>query len=102
MAALAGDLHPALEAGYGLLMGLVMLSAALACVVAAVSQLELRFPKMSLHRNTVIIVMSAAGFLLSMLGFGNLIGVIYPVLGYASIPFLACIVINWRRAKRTL
>ena len=33
MAALAGDLHPALEACYGLLMGLVMLSAALASIV---------------------------------------------------------------------
>ena len=36
MAILAGQLHPALEVGYGLLMGLGMLAAALSSMVAAV------------------------------------------------------------------
>ena len=39
---------------------------------------------------------------LSLLGFGNLIGVVYPIFGYASVPFLICLVINWHKKKKTL
>ena len=42
-----------------------------------------------------------AAYGLSLLGFGNLIGVVYPVFGYASIPFLICLVYNWRKVKKT-
>jgi len=102
MAVLAGQLHPALEAGYGLLMGMGMLAAALSSVVAAMNQLELRFEKLQRRHNPVMLAMLAVAFLLSMLGFGNLIGVVYPMFGYATIPLLACIVINWRRVKKAL
>jgi uncharacterized membrane protein YkvI len=41
-------------------------------------------------------------WLLSLVGFGNLIGVIYPVFGYAGIPFLVFLVRNWLITRKTL
>ena len=101
MAQLAGDLHPALEAGYGILMGMGMFSACLAAMTAVVNQVALRWRKAAVHHKPFTTVMLFAAYGLSLLGFGNLIGVVYPVFGYASIPFLICLVCNWRKVKKT-
>ena len=101
MATLAGQLHPALEAGYDLLMGLGMFSACLAAMTAVVNQIALHWRKMAIHYKPYTTVMLFAAYALSLLGFGNLIGVVYPVFGYASIPFLIFLVRNWQRVKQT-
>ena len=38
-------------------------------------------------------------FLLSLMGFVGLIGVVYPLFGYVSIPLFFCLVLNWRQAR---
>ena len=88
MARLAGDLHPVLEAGYGILMGMGMFSACLAAITAVVNQIALRWRKAAVHHKPFTTILLLAAYGLSLLGFGNLIGVVYPVFGYASIPFL--------------
>ena len=100
MSALAAELHPALEIGYGLLMGMGMFSCALSCSVGICGQLEPRWDKLEQYRKPLIVAIYVSGFFLSLLGFGNLIGVIYPFFGYASIPLLICLVINWQRIKK--
>ena len=99
MAVLAGMLHPALEKGYDLLMGAGMFSAALSSVVALVSQCALHWPAVARRQRTATSLLLLGGWLLSLAGFGNLIGVIYPVFGYAGIPFLMILVRNWLQAK---
>ena len=39
-------------------------------------------------------------YLLSLAGFGNLIGVIYPMFGYISIPLLFLLVRNWWKIRK--
>ena len=101
MAQLAGDLHPALEAGYGILMGMGMFSACLAAITAVVNQIALRWRKAAVHHKPFTTILLFAAYGLSLLGFGNLIGVVYPIFGYASIPFLICLVCNWQKVKKT-
>ena len=101
MARLAGDLHPVLEAGYGILMGMGMFSACLAAITAVVNQIALRWRKAAVHHKPFTTILLLAAYGLSLLGFGNLIGVVYPVFGYASIPFLICLVRNWRKVRKT-
>ena len=101
MAQLAGDLHPVLEAGYGLLMGMGMFSACLAAITAVINQIAIRWRKAAVHHKVFTTVMLFTAYGLSLLGFGNLIGVIYPIFGYASIPFLICLVCNWHKVKKT-
>ncbi len=101
MTTLASELNPVLGAVYGLLMGLGMFSSCLSSVEAAVSQLSIHFTKINTHRRLFATCLLLASYALSLLGFGNLIGIIYPVFGYASIPFLICLVLNWRKVKKT-
>ena len=102
MSVLAGQLHPLLEAGYGLLMGFGMFSACLAAITAAVNQIALRWRKAAVKHKPFTTILLFSAYSLSLLGFGNLIGVVYPIFGYASVPFLICLVYNWRKTQKTL
>ena len=100
MALLAGTLHPILEWSYGILMGLGMFSATLSSMTALTNQLEIRVPRLKKHHRPFFLALLAAAYVGSLLGFGNLIGVVYPIFGYASVPFLLCVVYNWRRTAK--
>ena len=102
MAVLAGQLHPVLEVCYGLLMGFGMFSACLAAMTAAINQIAQRWRKAAVKHKPFTAIALYLAWALSLLGFGNLIGVVYPIFGYASVPFLICLVINWHRKKKTL
>ena len=99
MAVLAGNIHPLLEGSYGLLMGLGMFSAALCSAVALVAQMAISHPAIETRTRLVTAGVLVSAWMLSLAGFGNLIGIIYPVFGYAGIPFLICVVYNWMREK---
>lgn len=100
MAVLAGTMHPVLEVGYGLLMGLGMFSATLSSMTALTGQLEIRVPRLARFHKPFFLCLLAAAYLGSLLGFGSLIGVVYPIFGYASVPFLLCVVYNWRKSAK--
>ena len=80
-------------------MGLGMFSAALATMTAALSQLELRWPVLAPRRRLMVAGLYTAAFVLSLLGFGSLVGLVYPLFGYAGIPLLVCLVLNWRKVR---
>jgi len=100
MAVLAGALHPMLESGYNLLMGVGMFSAALSSIVALVNQCITIWPGLARRERALTPLLLLGAWLLSLAGFGNLIGVIYPVFGYAGIPFLVFLVRNWLRVPK--
>jgi uncharacterized membrane protein YkvI len=102
MAMLAGQLHPALEGGYDLLMGLGMFSAALSSCNAIMNQISLSFEWVNARRKLVTTLLLIGAWLLSLVGFGNLIGIIYPVFGYAGIPFLVFLVRNWLLTRKKI
>ena len=97
MGMLAGELHPFLEGSYGLLMGLGMFSAALSSAVALVAQMVAIRPTVKAGTREITASVLILAWMLSLVGFGNLIGIIYPVFGYAGIPFLLCVVYNWKK-----
>lgn len=99
MAALASQLHPALGAAYGLLMGLGMFAAALGSLMALVNQMALRWPALAQKKPAVLSSLMVGAFLLSLMGFVGLIGVVYPLFGYVSIPLFLCLILNWRQAR---
>lgn len=102
MAMLAGKLHPALEGGYNLLMGMGMFSAALSSCNAIMNQISLSFEWVNTRRKLVTTLLLVGAWLLSLVGFGNLIGIIYPVFGYAGIPFLVFLVRNWLLTRKNI
>ncbi len=99
LVALAAMVHPAFSVVGGILIGLGMFACALGTLMALLSQLDLHLTLVPGKRLLMPLLLLAA-FALSLAGFGTLIGVVYPIFGYASIPLIVCLIINWHRRVR--
>ena len=101
MLAAASALSRPLGFAYGLLLLLAMFSSAVSGLVAVLTYLFERFPALQSRKPLLLTVMTAICFGMSLAGFGDLISVIYPVFGYGSAVFIACLLFNGiRNAKK--
>ena len=96
---LAGALHPVLEVAYAVVIFLGMFTASMA-VFVPVPQYLLRLPRLERYTVLVPVLLSAAAFSLSQLGFSNLIGTMFPVFGFVGFVFIGgmllhCVMV-WR------
>lgn len=98
MVALATGLSPFLGSCYGILLLLGMFCNALASLVALIVYLEQKFPVLLPKRKPVLAVSALLVWLGSLGGFGDLIGIIFPVFGYISIIYLVCLIIHYVQA----
>ena len=98
-ALLARQLHPWLGTAYDLLMGLGMFAAALAGIVALIDQASFHWSFLHHHRKQAMLPVLTLAYVLSLLGFSDLIGIIYPIFGYLSIPLLVLLVRNWWKQR---
>jgi len=99
-ATLAMQIHPMLGSIYNLLMGLGMFSSAMSSLVAMLNQAGFHWTVFHDHRKPCMLLTLLVAFVLSLVGFGNLIGVVYPIFGYASIPLLGMLVWNWWKHRK--
>ena len=95
MIALASDLSPILGGCYGALMLLSMFCNALASLVALVSYLEQKKPELLPKRKLVLAIFAVLIWVGSLAGFGDLIGIVFPVFGYISIFYLGCLIVHY-------
>ena len=102
MVALATSLSPFLGSCYGVLLLLGMFCNALVSLVALVVYLEQKFPVLLPKRKPVLAISAVLVWLGSLGGFGDLIGVIFPVFGYISIFYLVCLVVHYLQAKKSV
>ena len=91
MLALSQQLHPALGYLYGLLLFCGMLGTSVSSLVAVLCYMEEKRPRERSRRPLWSIVLAAVTFAASLLGFGNLIGTVYPISGYCGMVFLVCL-----------
>ena len=99
-AMLATQLHPALGLVYRLLMGLGMFAAALSTVIALCNQAALHVPMVEKKRKAALCTFLLASYVLSLLGFSDLVSIVYPFFGYISVPFMALLVWNWWKQRK--
>lgn len=97
IAELAMQLHPVLGFVYQLLMGFGMFSTALAALFALMTQVGFHVPGVQTHKRYALPPLLMMAYVLSLLGFSDLIGIVYPVFGYIGIPFLIMLVIHFFR-----
>lgn len=76
-----------------------MLGTSLSSVVALVTYTELKIEKLKTKRFVTVAVICALGLALSLIGFSDLIGFIYPVFGYLGFAALVMILINYLKCK---
>ena len=99
-AMLAAQIHPVLGLVYQLLMGLGMFAAALSTVIALCNQAAFHLPVVAGKRKTVLCIFLLAAYVLSLLGFSDLVSIVYPFFGYISVPFMALLVWNWWKHRK--
>ena len=100
MVALGSYLSPLLGSIYGVLLLLGMFCNALASLVGLLFYLEQKKPALQLHRKSLLAVAAILIWLGSLGGFGQLVGIIFPVFGYISIFFLIGLIIRYVRCRR--
>ena len=100
MVALASELNGTLATIYGIMLLVAMFCNALASLVGLSAYLELRSAFVRRRRRAVLAVLCVLAWAGSLLGFAEIIGVVYPIFGYISIVFLVFMVIHFARAKK--
>lgn len=84
---------------YAVLLFLGMFGVAVSNTVAVMHYLEEKFERIRKHSTAIMIVMVAASYAGSLLGFSSLIGYIYPIYGYLGIILMLIIFLNWLMEK---
>ena len=100
MVALASRLNGALGTVYGVMLLVAMFCNALASLVGMMAYLEQKSARVQRRRKVLLAVSCLLVWAGSLLGFGEVISVVYPIFGYISIAFLVFMVIHFLRAKR--
>jgi len=95
----AEKISPVLGYVYAFLLFGGMLGTSVSSVVALDTFVEMKHEKLRQKRVSVVVIMCASGFLLSLAGFSDLIGFIYPVFGYLGFAALLLILINYLKAN---
>ncbi len=95
----AEKINPVLGFVYAFLLFGGMLGTSVSSAVALNTFAEMKKPILKSKRALVVVLMCALCFVLSLVGFSDLIGFIYPVFGYLGFAALILIFINYLRCK---
>lgn len=99
MLAFASGLSPVLAALYGLLLLLAMFGTSVSALVALTNTLKLKSRMLSAHPKAPTLLCAALMFCGSLYGFGDLVGFVYPLLGYLSFVFIILMTIHYIKVK---
>lgn len=102
MVAVGSKLAPFLGNCYGVLLFLGMFCNSLASLVGLMTHMSQRIAVVQNHNKGVLLVMIAVIWACSLFGFADIIGVVFPLFGYASIIFLVTMVIHFIQCKKKL
>ena len=96
---LAAEVHPAMHLFYSLMMGFAMFAATLGSLIALMKQAVCAVPRIGAAEKPFTAAVVFSSWLLSLFGFGTLVGIVYPLFGYASIPLFAILIRNYVRVR---
>ena len=99
MLAFASGLSPILAALYGVLLLLAMFGTSVSALVALTNTLKLKSRTLSAHPKAPTLLCAALMFCGSLYGFGDLVGFVYPLLGYLSFVFIILMTIHYIKVK---
>ena len=100
MVALASRLNGTLGTVYGLMLLLAMFCNALASLVGLIAYLEQKARFVREKKKPVLVGLCVLAWCASLLGFGEIIAVVYPIFGYLSIVFIVCMVVHFVQCRK--
>lgn len=100
MLAVVARLSPFFSYLYGFLLLLAMLGTAMSCFLTGVTSLGDYLPLLKRRRVAGIFLMALITWCASLVGFGDLINMVYPVFGFVSTMFLICLCVHFVQIVR--
>ena len=85
---------------YAVLLLFGMFGTSLSSIVGVMEYLEHKTTFVSKYKKVIIIALSLIGWVFSLFGFGDLIGVVYPISGYFGFAVILAVVIHYIIVKR--
>lgn len=101
MVELAGQIAPWIALAYTAVLLLAQFTTALSCLYGAVTRLSLVGGLRRVPLWVLSTASAAVAVALSLVGFSDLIGWVYPALGYAGMVIIVLIVARWAVRRRT-
>lgn len=102
MVAVVSELLPILGSVYGVLLALAMFCNSLGSLVALITHMKQHIAFIQSREKLLLVFLAVVSWAASLFGFGDIIGVIYPLFGYASIVFLVTMVIHFVQCRRKM
>ncbi len=100
MLEVVAQLSPIFSYFYALLLLMAMFGTAMSCFLTSVTNLSAYLPPLRRHRVPGTFLAVAVTWCASLLGFGDLINLFYPIFGCLSALFLICLAIHFVRVVR--
>ena len=100
MLSIAAEVNQFFAYVYAMLLLIGMFGTALSSIVALETFFCKKYSFVKKHRKPFVIGVAVAAFAASLLGFGDLVGTVYPIFGYISIIFLLMIAEHFVHAIR--
>ena len=85
---------------YAVLLLFGMFGTSLSSIVGVVAYGEQKFIFFKEHKKLFIIIMCLLGWICSLFGFADLIGIVYPISGYFGFTAILAVIIHWFISKR--
>ncbi|MGC5048786.1 YkvI family membrane protein [Micrococcus porci] len=95
MVELAGMVAPWVAAVYTVILLLAQFTTAVSRLFGGVERIALLSPLRDVPGWLIAVVTAVVAALLSSVGFSDLVGIVYPVLGYAGIAIVAMLIATW-------
>lgn len=95
----ASTLSPWAAYAYALLLSFAMFGTALSSQVSIVNYFSGKSAGIKKHSRLFTVLLSAAAFGAGLFGFGDLIGVLYPLFGYGSVVFILMMTVHYFRVS---
>lgn len=96
----ASTLSPWTAYAYALLLTLAMFGTSLSSQVSTVNYFSGKSAGIKRHSRLFTVLLSAAAFGAGLFGFGDLIGVLYPLFGYGSVLFIVLMTVHYFKVTK--
>ena len=100
MLMLAGQFGTVASYLYALLLALAMFGTSLSSLVSVTDFLSQKFRAIRKRNRLTLVILTVLAFLASLYGFGDLIGILYPIFGYSSAIFLVLMLVQYCQLKK--
>ncbi len=95
MLTLARKISPILGFCYGILLLFGLVQTSVSCLVAATTYISAKTELAKKHNMILTAIIGVIAFVGSLFGFGDLVGMVYPIFGYISAFFAVGIIYNY-------